>query len=131
MLDIGCGEGAVLRQLAEIFPRARFTGIDSDERAIARARQSCGERIEFRCTAEVPSAEYDLVLTLDTLHEVRRTISDRGRGPTEPVERWRWIIVEAAAGDTPESNLNPSGRLLSAVEMLYCVPTALERGAPA
>lgn len=130
VLDIGCGEGFVLRQLAETFPRSHFTGIDSDERAIARARELGGGKIDFHCTVDVPSAKYDLVLTLDTLHEasapyamavaVRRTLSKNSV----------WIIVEAAAGDTVASNLNPSGRLLSAVEMLYCIPTALDRGAP-
>ena len=38
-LEVGCGQGSVLEKLAATFPSARFSGIDLNEHAVARARR--------------------------------------------------------------------------------------------
>jgi len=39
----------------------------------------------------------------------------------------RWMIVEPAAGDRLEDNLNPVSRLYYAASTLICVPTSLDQ----
>jgi len=41
VLEAGCGNGHNLRALAELFPRARFTGVDYAPQMIEAARQTC------------------------------------------------------------------------------------------
>jgi hypothetical protein len=38
-----------------------------------------------------------------------------------------WMIVEPAAGDRLEDNLNPVGRLYYAASTMICVPTSLDQ----
>ncbi|HZU88721.1 MAG TPA: SAM-dependent methyltransferase, partial [Stellaceae bacterium] len=38
-----------------------------------------------------------------------------------------WMIVEPAAGDRLEDNLNPVGRLYYAASTMVCVPTSLDQ----
>jgi hypothetical protein len=38
-----------------------------------------------------------------------------------------WLIVEPAAGDTVESNLNPVGRIYYSFSEFLCVPNALSQ----
>lgn len=38
-----------------------------------------------------------------------------------------WMIVEPIAGDRPEQNLNPVGRLYYNASTMICVPTSLDQ----
>jgi hypothetical protein len=38
-----------------------------------------------------------------------------------------WMIVEPIAGDKPEQNMNPVGRLYYNASTMICVPTSLEQ----
>ena len=38
-----------------------------------------------------------------------------------------WMIVEPIAGDRPEDNLNPVGRLYYNASTMICVPTSLDQ----
>jgi SAM-dependent methyltransferase len=67
-LDLGCGEGQFTRELARRHPRARVTGMDVDEAAIATAAANRGavENVEFAVhDAREPlpaGSEYDVVV---------------------------------------------------------------------
>jgi trans-aconitate methyltransferase len=74
ILEIGCGEGAVVEKLAALYPEAAITGIDISPKA-GRLFKNHPERVRFNCmtVAEMAKAEpsaFDLVLTCDVLHHV-------------------------------------------------------------
>jgi trans-aconitate 2-methyltransferase len=48
ILDLGCGEGAITAQLAELVPRGRVVGIDASANMIAAAQSLASDRLEFR-----------------------------------------------------------------------------------
>jgi hypothetical protein len=48
---------------------------------------------------------------------MRRIVADGGT----------WMIVEPIAGDAPEQNLNPVGRLYYNASTMICVPTSLDQ----
>jgi ubiquinone/menaquinone biosynthesis C-methylase UbiE len=51
ILDLGCGTGEITRRLAELYPRARLTGVDILEGNLALARAASGafgDRIRYR-----------------------------------------------------------------------------------
>jgi ubiquinone/menaquinone biosynthesis C-methylase UbiE len=77
ILDVGCGTGEISSRLAELFPRARVTGIDLIERhlEIARSRYAAlGERLRFHQADafELPFANqgFDLVVCRHVLQAV-------------------------------------------------------------
>ena len=78
-LEIGCGEGALSRELARRFPASRFVGVDIDRHAIERGRQrlaeeDIGDRVELLTTSGAAygeDASFDFVSMVVTLHEIR------------------------------------------------------------
>ena len=84
-------------------------------------------RFEVALAGEFPGKDLDLVTFFDCLHDmgdpvgaarhVRQTLKPDGS----------WMIVEPAAGDRLEDNLNPVGRLYYAASTMICVPTSLDQ----
>jgi ubiquinone/menaquinone biosynthesis C-methylase UbiE len=89
VLDVGCGTGALLRLIPEVFPGARRAGIDPSAEMILEADgagaemvQACAEWIPF------PDRTFDLVLSTLSLHhwtvrdqamrEIARVLAPRG-----------------------------------------------------
>ena len=82
---------------------------------------------EVAPAASYPGKGYDLVTMFDCLHDmgdpagaarhVRESLSDDGT----------WMIVEPAAGDRVEENLNPVGRAYYGFSTLLCTPSSLSQ----
>ena len=76
---------------------------------------------------DFPGKDLDLVTFFDCLHDmgdpvgaarhVRQTLKPDGS----------WMIVEPAAGDRLEDNLNPVSRMYYAASTMICVPTSLDQ----
>jgi ubiquinone/menaquinone biosynthesis C-methylase UbiE len=97
ILDIGCGDGYDLRQIAQRAPGAdRFWGIDTSARAIRSASRQphCDARLAFAVvdvSAGLPfeSEQFDLIFSNNLLecipdqsallHEVHRVLGEHGR----------------------------------------------------
>ena len=81
ILDVGCGNGDMLRSLAEFASREGYTftlyGIDANAFTIehARARSKNYTNISYHCTdifqETLPSAEVDIILCTLTLHHFK------------------------------------------------------------
>lgn len=68
-LDWGCGCGRVLRRMPELFPNARFTGVDIDAEAIAWNQENLRGLAEFHTVPDhppsaLPSHSFDFILGL-------------------------------------------------------------------
>lgn len=80
ILDVGCSEGLFTCQLAETYRSASVVGLDTSERALARARARAeagpaGSRIRFLTMdllSERPEGEFDLVVCGETLYYLGR-----------------------------------------------------------
>ena len=121
LLEIGCGQGSVLLDLASRYPRARFTGIDP---RVAPARST--ESVAFiAANAATAEGSFDAVLAIDVVHELIDPTAVLRRIREVLVEkRGILIVVEPLAGDSDAENLNPGGRLLSSLAFLFCFPSA-------
>jgi SAM-dependent methyltransferase len=132
--DVGCGHGASTILLAEAYPNSTFAGFDYHDRSIEWARKAASDAgVSDRVRFEAAPADafggdgYDLVATFDCFHDlgdpagaaahIRRALADDGT----------WLLVEPAAGDRLEDNLNPVGRLYYGFSVLLCVPNALSQ----
>jgi 2-polyprenyl-3-methyl-5-hydroxy-6-metoxy-1,4-benzoquinol methylase len=78
LLEVGCGTGNLLLQLAKAFPKARVLGVDIevDSLAAARAKIAYGglqERVEARQGTVASAAKpgsVDVVVMIEVLHEI-------------------------------------------------------------
>jgi SAM-dependent methyltransferase len=72
VVDIGCGTGGVVRELAVRFPTTRILGVDPSPHAVARANQSPIPRNVqvVQDAIESIDAKFDLALALDVFEHV-------------------------------------------------------------
>jgi ubiquinone/menaquinone biosynthesis C-methylase UbiE len=129
--DVGCGHGVSTILMAQAFPASDFVGYDFHPGSIAAARAHAlahgvdNLRFEVARAQDFPGADHDLVACFDCLHDmgdpeaaaahIRKALKPGGT----------WMVVEPAAGDALEDNLNPVGRLYYAASTMICVPTSL------
>lgn len=82
VLDVGCGSGFLMVQLAKAFPNCRFFGIEVDEFAVEAAQGCIRENgVRDRVSAMLVDAnsadfnsEFDLVNMAMVLHEIQRDV---------------------------------------------------------
>ena len=132
--DVGCGHGASTILMAGAFPNSTFIGSDyhagSIETARRRAREAGVEdRVRFEATpAAAYSGEgYDLVTTFDCLHDMGDPVGAARHVLSTLAPDGTWMIVEPAAGDRVEDNLNPVGRAYYGFSTLLCTPASLSQ----
>ncbi len=123
--EVGCGDGAMLLELARELGDAQFVGIEIDETALAQARaaarsQAMESRVEFR--AALDAGSFDLILTIDTLHDVADPAALAANIAARLEPDGVWLVAE------PVADNELLARLISATAMLYCIPTALAAG---
>jgi SAM-dependent methyltransferase len=130
--DIGCGYGISTVLMAEAFPRSTFVGFDSHPDSIDAAEKAAAEagvadRVRFQ-VADATSFDgsgYDLVCFFDALHDMGDPVAAASHARTTLAEDGTVMLVEPAAGDRVEDNLNPVGRLYYAGSTFLCTPSAL------
>jgi len=132
--DVGCGVGFSTLLMSQAFPNSSFVGFDFHPSSVQEAnRHAAGHgmngRVSFReaSAKDIQETGFDLVTCFDCLHDMgdprgcaahmRRILKDSGT----------WMIVEPLAGDRPEDNMNPVGRLYYNASTMICVPTSLDQ----
>jgi SAM-dependent methyltransferase len=130
--DVGCGHGASTVLMAEAFPRSVFLGSDYHDGSIATARErAAAAGVDDRVSFEVnPAAgfsgqDYDLVTMFDCLHDMGDPVGAARHVRQALAPEGSWMIVEPAAGDRVEDNLNPVGRAYYSFSTLLCTPSSL------
>jgi SAM-dependent methyltransferase len=132
--DIGCGHGASTILMAQAFPQSTFVGSDYHAGSIDTAReraQNAGvaDRVQFDAApaAQHPGSGYDLVTMFDCLHDMGDPVGAARQVRDLLAPDGTWMIVEPAAGDRVEDNLNPVGRAYYGFSTLLCTPASLSQ----
>jgi ubiquinone/menaquinone biosynthesis C-methylase UbiE len=138
VLDVGCGDGALINALARAFPRSKFRGYDIARAAIERAcdqRDEAGvHNVEFILGDVMRIDEprtYDLVLALESLHELPFPTKALRAIAANLTRDGVFLMQEAAASSHLSRNVeHPFAPMLYALSCMHAVPVALgdERG---
>jgi SAM-dependent methyltransferase len=130
--DVGCGHGASTVLMAEAYPRSTFSGSDYHAESIATARDraaGAGGRISFEVASatEFSGDGYELVTMFDCLHDMGDPVGAARHVRSAIAPDGTWMVVEPAAGDRVEDNLNPLGRAYYGFSTLLCTPASLSQ----
>ena len=132
--DIGCGHGASTILMAKAFESSTFIGSDYHEGSIETARERArqagvADRVRFESTPAAAHGGdgYDLVTTFDALHDMGDPVGAARHVRAMLASDGTWMIVEPAAGDLVEDNLNPVGRAYYGFSTLLCTPASLSQ----
>jgi SAM-dependent methyltransferase len=130
--DVGCGLGASTIIMAQAFERSSFVGFDIHQPSIDAARQAAvrlgvSRRVRFDIAPakELPGQGYDLVCLFDTLHDMGDPVGGARRIRQALAPDGTLLLVEPAAGDAVEDNLNPVGRAYYGLSTVICTPGSL------
>ena len=136
VLDVGCGSGRAMIQLAETFPRSRFVGYDFSEEAIGRAQAGAAEkgllniRFEVRDVTTLPEDEcYDLVTTFDAIHDQAKPaqVLSAIRSALRP--DGLYLMQDIAGSSRLEGNFDhPIAPLLYTISCMHCMTVSLADG---
>lgn len=136
--DVGCGVGASTIIMAKAFPASRFFGFDYHAGSIELARQRAraagvADRITFEVAraTDFPGDDYDVIAHFDCLHDLEDPDGAARHARRAIAHDGTWLIVEPFAGDRPEHNHNPVGRVFYSASTMLCVPHSLSQGGPA
>lgn len=138
-VDLGCGRGRALLQLAARFPNSRFEGYDLSEEAIAWAREQASRaglaNVTFAARdlttfdRDGPVRRFDLATTFDALHDqgdpaallrgIRRALAPDGV----------YLAQDIKGSSCVHCNLDhPLGPLLYTISCLHCMSVSLAQG---
>ncbi len=129
--DVGCGHGASTILMAQAYPNSKFTGYDYHAPSVARATEAAraagvADRANFVVASakDFPGKDFDLVAFFDCLHDMGDPVGAAKHVKSKLKPDGTWMIVEPAAGDKIEDNLNPVGRVFYAASTMICTPAS-------
>lgn len=136
VLDLGCGRGLALLEMAAVFPQSRFIGYDLGTDAIEYAQSEAQRRgltnIRFAVLDAArldEQAQYDLVCTFDAIHDqadparvlhnIRQALRPGGT----------YLMQDIRAASEVHNNMDhPVAPLLYSVSTIHCTSVSLAAG---
>jgi SAM-dependent methyltransferase len=135
-LDVGCGSGGVIHELARLFPKSRFTGYELSAEAVAQARSvACdlglrNARFEVRDVADLDVQRgFDLVTAFDAIHDQAQPESVL-RVIARALRPGGVFLMQEIRGSSriEEDAKLPLAPFLYTVSCLHCMTVSLSQG---
>lgn len=134
VVDVGCGHGASTIVMAQEYPLSTFYGFDIHEDSIKIARKRAKEAgveenvIFSVCTAKnYIETEFDLIWFMDCLHDMGDPVGAGMHACKSLKKDGTVLLVEPAAKDVVNENINPVSRLYYAASTAVCTPCSLSQ----
>jgi SAM-dependent methyltransferase len=136
VLDLGCGSGRAVNQMARDYPRSRFRGVDFSQEAIDRARSEADglrlENVRFDVADAARLADqdaYDLITTFDAIHD-QADPAGVLRNIHRALRRQGTYLMQDISGTSllDKDIEHPAGPFLYTVSTMHCMTVSLAAG---
>lgn len=108
VLDVGCGKGYLLHEMLLAEPKLKVMGFDISEYAIAEATELVRPHLilqQAQSKYPVPSEEFDLVISLGALHNLKLYDLKSALSEIERVGKQSYVMMESYRNDQELFNL--------------------------
>jgi len=108
VLDVGCGMAHLLYELTQVVSGLIVYGIDISQYALTHAKEEIRDRLQYGQAQDIPFAsnEFDLVISLATLHNLRVYDLKKSVQEIERVSKGHsYIMVESFRNEREEVNM--------------------------
>jgi len=132
--DVGCGHGASTIVMAKAYPNSTFYGFDNHSESIDIARQRAEEagvsdNLHFKVAnaKDYKDNDFDLICFMDCLHDMGDPVGAAQHAQQSLKQDGSVLLVEPAANDAVNDNINPVSRLYYAASTAVCTPCSLSQ----
>lgn len=107
VLDVGCGKGFQMLELAQLLPGLEVRGIDVSSYAIEHAHPEVKHLIDHGSAEKLPYPDksFDLVFSINTLHNLHNRELDSALREMERVGKQKYLCVESYRNEVEKANL--------------------------
>jgi protein-L-isoaspartate(D-aspartate) O-methyltransferase len=108
VLDVGCGKGFLLYELGRAVPGLEVVGLDLSKYALANAKEEVRDRLVEGHAESLPFPDqsFDLVLSINTLHNLQLPELEAALGEIERVGRaGKYIVMDGYRTEAEKVNL--------------------------
>jgi SAM-dependent methyltransferase len=108
ILDIGCGKGFVLYEFTQLLPGCTVVGCDISAYGIATSKEEIRDRLFVHSAKDrlpFPDGHFDLVLSINALHNLPVQDLKTALGEMERVGRNKYLCVEGFRSEEELFNL--------------------------
>ncbi len=107
VLDVGCGKAFLLHEIAQAVPGVEVAGIDISEYGLGHAKEEVRTKLRLANATDLPwpDQSFDLVISLNTLHNLRVFDLKRAVQELERVAKRKWLCVELYRNEREKMNL--------------------------
>jgi SAM-dependent methyltransferase len=107
VLDVGCGKAFLVYDFTKVVPGIDIQGIDVSEYAIANAKEEVKDRIRVGSATKLPwpDKHFDLVYSLNTLHNLHCYDLEPALREMERVGKRKYLCVESYRTEEEKANL--------------------------
>ena len=122
LLDVGCAKGFMLHDIALLIPGIAVEGVDVSEYAIAHALEDMAPhvRVADACALPFPDKSFDVVISINTVHNLEREACGIALREIERVSRkGSFITVDAYRNEEERERMfawNLTGRTIMHVD---------------
>lgn len=107
VLDVGCGKGFQLVELALALPGLHVYGLDISDYAVEHAHPDVKSKIYKGTASRLPfdTNQFDLVMSINTLHNLSNCDLDAALRELERVGENKYLCVESYGNEKEKANL--------------------------
>ena len=135
--DVGCGHGHSTLLMAAAYENSTFHGFEPHEGSLTIAERLAEEaglekRVLFQAgkAGDYPKLGYDLICFFDCLHDMGDPLAALKHAAASLADDGALLLIEPAAGDRVEDNINPTSRMYYAASTVLCCAHAISENGP-
>ncbi|MBX2861863.1 MAG: class I SAM-dependent methyltransferase [Vampirovibrio sp.] len=133
VLDVGCGSGRAVNQMAKLFPKSAFVGYDLSEEAIQNGKTEATQmgltnsRFQAKNATDFGDAgTYDLITAFDAIHDQARPDLVLSQIHQALKQDGIFLMQDIAGSSYLEKNkAHPLGTFLYTISCLHCMTVSL------